>query len=305
MKMDLGKTAGKARMLRLASFPIAREMKTGAFRSFFRGRGIEFDSVREYQYGDDVRAIDWNVSARTGKTFVKTFSEERDLSVFIILDASRSMNTGTGEKSKLDHAVEAAALISFAAEQLPCPVGGVVFDGKIGPFIKPAEGLENVISLFTVFEGFRTDVPGSALTETISGCMPVLSSPSLVIILSDFRVSGFKKALERLAFYHKVIAVKITDSATGEIPGHGLIRFSDPETREEILCRPESYSFKTAWEKDSSENTAYWNSLCAKCGVLPFELPVNLDAAAALAAFFAAKNKIVSPHFSASVSSGG
>ena len=302
--MDFGKTAGKARMLRLASFPIAQEMRTGAFRSFFRGRGIEFDSVREYQYGDDVRAIDWNVSARTGKTFVKTFSEERDLSVFIILDASKSMNTGSHGKTKLEQAFEAAALTAFAAEQLPCPVGGVVFDGKIGPFMKPAEGLDNVISLFSVFESFNTETPGSALTGAISGCMPVLSSRSLVIILSDFRAAGFKKALARLAFYPKVIAVKITDPSDRELPGCGLLRFSDPETREEILCRPDRYSFKSAWEKDSSENAAYWKSICIRSGALPFELPVNVDAAPGLASFFAAKNKIAFSSFSASRSPG-
>ena len=147
MAVHASGAAGKAKMLRLSSFAVARGMRTGMFRSFFRGRGIEFDSVRQYQYGDDVRAIDWNVSARTGKTYVKTFAEERDMALFLVLDASLSMHTGTGRKTRLDQALESAALLAFAAEQLPCPVGGVVFGGETGTFRRPAEGPDNVLSL--------------------------------------------------------------------------------------------------------------------------------------------------------------
>lgn len=289
--MDVQRIAEKARMIRLAALPVAQEMKTGAFRSFFRGRGIECDSVREYQYGDDVRAIDWNVTARTGKTFVKTFSEERDLSVFIILDASNSMMLGTTVKSKFEYAVEAAALLAFAAEQLPCPVGGIVFNSGIGSFVKPAEGFDTVVALLSVFETYNVGMgdPGSALTETIAGCIPALPSASMVVIFSDFRVSGFKKELERLAFYHKVVAARITDPSDKRMPGSGILRFRDPETKTEILCRPDSHSFQSAWEKEYAENISLWRSICIRCGAVPVELSVTSDAASSLAAFFSAR----------------
>ena len=287
MAVHASGAAGKAKMLRLSSFAVARGMRTGMFRSFFRGRGIEFDSVRQYQYGDDVRAIDWNVSARTGKTYVKTFAEERDMALFLVLDASLSMHTGTGRKTRLDQALESAALLAFAAEQLPCPVGGVVFGGETGTFRRPAEGPDNVLSLLHAFESFRTDAPGSALSEALRGCLPLLPPSSLVVVLSDFRVSGFRQALEQLAGRHRVIAVRITDPSDFSVPGGGVVRFQDPETGACMPCRPDGFAFRSAWEKDGKENAAWWRSLCLRSGVFPFSLSVDSDAAAALSSFFA------------------
>ena len=285
--MDFSAIAAKAGMLRLSSFAVAQGMKSGAFASHFRGRGIEFDSVRQYQFGDDVRAIDWNVSARTDRTFVKVFAEERDSPVFVILDASFSMATGAANKSRLEQAMEAAALIVFAAEQLACPAGGMVFDGKIGPLVRPEAGAGHALSLLYALDGFSPSVRGTALPEAVSAALPVLPSSSLVVLLSDFRVEGFKKPLERLCFYHKVAAVRIADPADEALPGRGLLPLRDPESSHAILARPQSVSFQAAWKRENEENAALWRSVSLKCGAAPFELSTEDDAAAALASFFA------------------
>ncbi len=285
--MDFASIAAKAEMLKLASFAVAQGLKSGAFASHFRGRGIEFDSVRQYQYGDDARAIDWNVSARTGKTFVKLFEEEHDSPVFVIVDASLSMQTGRLSKSRLEQAIEAAALIVFAAERLGCPAGGLAFDGELGPLARPASGAAHALSLLYALDGFTPTSRGSALSKAVSAALPVLPSASLVVLISDFRVKGFKKPLERLSYRHNVAAVRIADPADEALPARGLLRLRDPESGRAILCRPKSASFQDAWKKENDERAALWRAACLKCGAAPLTLSTGDDAAAALAAFFA------------------
>lgn len=288
--MDFSSIAAKAGMLKISSFAVAQGLKSGAFASHFRGHGIEFDSVRQYQHGDDVRAIDWNVSARTGRTFVKVFAEERDSPVFVILDASFSMMTGIASKSRLEQAVEAAALIVFAAERLGCPAGGVVFDGRIGPLARPASGAAHALSLLYALGGFAPSSRGTALAEAVDAALPLLPSSSLAVVLSDFRVEGFEGPLERLAARHKVAAVRIADPADAALPGRGILRFRDPESARSILCRPRSARFKEAWKKESERRVALWRASCLKSGASFFELSTVDDAAASLAAFFALPN---------------
>ena len=285
--MNFSSIAAKAGMLRLASFAVAQGLKSGAFASHFRGRGIEFDSVRQYQYGDDVRAIDWNVSARTDRTFVKVFAEERDSPVFVILDASFSMLTGAVSKTRLEQAMEAAALIVFAAERLGCPVGALAFDGGIGALARPASGAAHALSLLYALDGFAPSARGSALSKAARAALPVLPSSSLVVVISDFRIEGFREPLERLKERHKVVPVRVADPVDKAIPGKGLLRLRDPESGKSILCRPKSAGFQAAWKKENEERAALWRSACLKCGAASFELSTGDDAAAALAAFFA------------------
>ena len=280
-------------MLKLASFAVAQGLKSGAFASHFRGRGIEFDSVRQYQLGDDARAIDWNVSARTGKTFVKVFAEERDSPVFVIVDASLSMLTGSAAKSRLEQAMEAAALIIFAAERLGCPVGGVAFDGALGPLARPAQGSFHALSLLYALFGFKPSVRGTALAKAVSAALPLLPSASLVALLSDFRVEGFAEQIGRLKMRHTVVPVRVADPADEAIGGRGLLRLRDPESGKSAFCWPKSPSFQSAWKKESEERIRRWRASCLKCGAAPLSISTEDDAAARLAAFFA------SPRFGA------
>ena len=291
--MEFSSIAAKAAALKLASFAVSQGLKSGAFASSLRGRGIEFDSVRQYQFGDDARAIDWNVSARTDKTFVKVFAEERDSPVFVIVDASLSMLTGAGSKTRLEQAMEAAALIVFAAERLGCPVGGVAFDGALGPLVPPAAGGTHALSLLYSLLGFKPSVRGTALSKAASAALPVLPSASLVVLLSDFRVEGFAEAIGQLKMRHEVVAVRIADPLDDALPGRGLARLVDAETATSILCWPRSAAFQSSWKKKSEERSRLWRASCLKCGAAPLALSTEDDAAARLAAFFA------SPHFGA------
>ena len=291
--MDFSSIAAKAGMLKLASFAVAQGLKSGAFASHFRGRGIEFDSVRQYQFGDDARAIDWNVSARSDKTFVKVFAEERDSPVFVIVDASFSMLTGSAPKSRLEMAMEAAALIAFASERLGCPVGGAAFDGALGPLVRPSAGSAHALSFLYALFGFAPSTRGTALSKAVSAALPLLPSASLVVVLSDFRVEGFAEAIGRLKMRHTVVPVRIADPLDAALPGKGLLRLHDPESGKSILCRPRSARLQAAWKKENEESAARWRASCLKCGAAPLALSTEDDAAASLAAFFA------SPRFGA------
>ena len=288
--MDFSTIAAKARMLEPASFAVAKGLKSGAFASHFRGRGIEFDSVRQYQFGDDARTIDWNVSARSCKTFVKVFEEERESPVFVLVDASLSMLAGAGAKSRLEQAMEAAALIVFAAERLGCPVGGAAFDGALGPLLPPASGGAHALTLLYALLGFKPSVRGTALFKAVRAALPVLPSASLVALISDFRVEGFADAIGQLKMRHTVAALRIADPLDEALPGRGLLRLVDAESGRAILCWPRSARFQSLWKKKSDERAALWRATCLKCGAAPLALSTEDDAATRLAAFFA------SPH---------
>src|SRR5574344_1216575 len=145
----------RAALLRLTARSLADSMRSGGFRSLYRGQGIEFNGVREYLPGDDVRTIDWNVTARMDKPYVKLFEEERELPVFLVIDRSLSMNTGSAGRSRLQTACETGALLTLAAEQNQSPVGAVFFDGKIGFSCAPKSGKDRAMLLLTHFD----DIP--------------------------------------------------------------------------------------------------------------------------------------------------
>ena len=212
--MNTGSIAERARYLKIAALPISEGMRTGGFRSCFRGHGIEFAGVREYERGDDIRAIDWNVTARSEKPFIKLYHEERELSVFLVLDNSFSMHSGSASVSRRDKALEAAALIAFAASQNASPVGSVVFDGNTSSLLKPSAGKDQILAVLTSLENHKSKVTGSALSGAIAGASRVLGSRSLVVILSDFRTTGYEQALGILSSKHDVLAVILIASTS-------------------------------------------------------------------------------------------
>ena len=192
----------KALYLRLMAEDIAEGMKSGNFRSLYRGQGIEFAGVREYNRGDDIRTIDWNVTARMGRPYIKIFEEERELQIFLIVDSSRSMSleTGTDRRTKYAAAAETAALVSIAAEINSCPTGAVFFDGAIHFSCDPTLGKENTMQILNHLDRLPdVSTIGSVLPNAITAAAKILRKRTLVFILSDFRSSGWEKPLINLA----------------------------------------------------------------------------------------------------------
>jgi uncharacterized protein (DUF58 family) len=284
--------AKKAQHLRLMAKSIAEGMRSGGFRSMYRGHGIEFSGVREYLRGDDVRTIDWNVTARMGKPFVKMFEEERELIVFLVIDRSLSMETGSGDKSRLQTACETGVLLTLAANQINSPVGAVFFDGRIGFSCAPENGRDHMMLLLSQFDALpESAVPGSVLSNALTGAAKLLKKRALVVIVSDFRSAAYEGPLASLALRHDVIAVRVTDPADFRLPDIGTIPFVDTETGY-LECLPvSSWSFRQAWKEDGESRLERWNTLCIKRGVIPLQISTEDDPAACLTRLFGTRER--------------
>jgi uncharacterized protein (DUF58 family) len=278
--------ADRARYLKLAALSVSEGMRTGGFRSCFRGQGMEFDGVREYERGDDIRSIDWNVTARSGRPYIKVYREERELTVLLIVDDSLSMDTAPGSVSRREKALEAAALIAFAAEMNASPVGLVMFDGSTSKVLKPRAGRDQILTILAALDHEKRVRAGSALGGAIAGAARILKSRSLVIVLSDFRTTGYEKPLGILARRHDVLAVRVVSPSDEELPNVGYVRFADPETGVRASFPTASASFREHWAREHREGVARWEHVCSRRGVSSLVLSTAGDAVRELSRFF-------------------
>ncbi|WP_296322643.1 DUF58 domain-containing protein [uncultured Treponema sp.] len=291
--MNVNRLAQRASSLRLAAITLAENMRNGSFKSLYRGQGIEFSDVREYLNGDNVRSIDWNVTARMGRPFIKQYEEDRELSVFLILDCSRSMELGS-DVTRLSLAQEASALLLLACEHNAGAMGAVFFDGKIQFSCPPKAGRENSMMILSkldkidsILESEKTD--GSALSNAINGAAKLLKKRSLVFILSDFRSSRWEKPFARLAQKHDVVALRITDPSDSELPEIGTIPFYDAESKKKSLFPTLSRRFKAQWREANQKRSEQWKDFCSKHGAFPLTISTQEDAVSTLQRFFKQK----------------
>ncbi|MCR4822503.1 MAG: DUF58 domain-containing protein [Treponema sp.] len=286
--------AKKASQLRIAAITLAENMRNGSFKSLYRGQGIEFSDVREYLHGDNVRSIDWNVTARMGRTFIKQYEEDRELSVFMILDTSLSMEAPTLGQSRLTSALEGAALLLLACQHNSGAIGAVFFDGKIQFACEPKAGQENAMMILSKLDKIPdTDESekkaGSVLPNAIQGAEKLLKKRSLVFIFSDFRSAGWEKPFARLAEKNDVIAIRVTDSSDNEIPAMGTVPFLDPESNKKGTFPTLSRRFKSEWREANQRRLEAWRDSCLKHGASPLLLSTAEDPAQVLSKFFKQK----------------
>lgn len=282
----------KALYLRLMAENIAEGMKSGNFRSLYRGQGIEFAGVREYNRGDDIRTIDWNVTARMGRPYIKIFEEERELQIFLIVDSSRSMQleTAADRRTKYAAAAEAAALVAIAAEINACPAGAVFFDGAINFSAEPALGKENTMQILNHLDRLpESPVSGSVLPGAITAAAKVLRKRTLVFILSDFRCAGWEKPLINLAQKNDVIAINLHDATDEELPSLGTVKFMDVETGRKMSLPSSSSAFKKEWRNYNEMNQNRWQDFCIKHGIMPVILDTKTEPVQVLNQIFARK----------------
>ena len=288
----------RASQLRLQAFSIAEGFRSGGFHSHFKGHGIEFTGVREYLRGDDVRTIDWNVTARMSKPYVKLFEEDRELVVFLVLDRSLSMNTGFGGQTRLECANEIAALLSFAAEQISSPLGTVFFDGAITFSLVPKASKDNVMLVLSELDETsrktgKKAAEGSILSGALDGACRLLKNRSLVVVVSDFRTSGYQKAMARLASKHDVLAIRVSDPVDVALPQIGSFSFEDPETKAVRTFPTGSSSFRRTWKQAEIERRERWVKLCRRCGARTLVVSTDDEPAKKLKEFFASKENFL------------
>lgn len=280
----------KAAYLRLKVADFAEGMKSGNFRSLYRGQGVDFSGVREYNRGDDIRSIDWNVTARMSHPYVKVFEEERELQIFIILDTSLSMTVESEEKSKYEAATETAALITMAADINACPLGAVFFDGAIHFSCKPKQAKEQTMLILTHLDKLpENQVKGSVLGSALTGAGKLLRKRSLVFVISDFNAGNWDKAIISLAQKNDVVAVRVHNSADDQLPSVGTAIFKDVESGLEMNLPSSSENFKKEWRNYNEQQKSRWQEFCIKHGILPVVLDTKNDPLQVLNSVFARK----------------
>ena len=223
----------KVRRIEIVTRSLVQNIFSGEYKSVFKGRGMEFDEVREYMPGDDVRAIDWNVSARMNHLYVKRFVEERELSVVLAVDVSGSSEFGTRKTLKSDVQAEIGGLIAFSAHKNNDKVGLLLFTDRVERFIPPKKGLRHVLRIVRDLVYHDPEGRGTRIGPALEHLNRVLNRRAIVFLVSDFQDDGFEKALRVTARRHDLVAIWTVDRREREIPRRGLYRVEDPETGEE------------------------------------------------------------------------
>lgn len=224
----------QVKRIELRARRLVNTLFSGEYRSVFRGQGIEFAEVRAYQHGDDFRSIDWNVTARMGSPYVKTFEEERELTLLLVVDRSGSVEFGR-PATKSEIAVEVAAVLALAAARQHDRVGAVVFSGGIDHVVPPGKGRTHALRVIRDLLAFTPQDRGTNLKAALAYVARLLRHRSIVVILSDFRARGWEQQLCSIAVRHEVIAITVDDSRESQLPEAGWIELEDAESGAKML----------------------------------------------------------------------
>jgi uncharacterized protein (DUF58 family) len=243
----------KIRQIEIYTSKMVDASFAGQYESVFKGRGMEFDEVREYIPGDDIRSIDWNVTARTGKPYIKRFVEEREMTVVFAVDLSASGDFGTVNKAKNELAAEFCAVMAFAAAKNNDKVGLLVFADEIDLYIPPKKGISHMLRLVRELLYFKMPKRKTDISQALDYLAKVIRKRATIFLVSDFIETDFKKPLSLLNKRHDVIAVSVRDRAEIELPNVGLIEFADAETGQITLVDTSSRQFRNKYSSTSAQ----------------------------------------------------
>jgi uncharacterized protein (DUF58 family) len=224
----------KVRKIEIKARGLSRQLFSGEYHSAFKGRGMAFSEVREYQYGDDIRSIDWNVTARLHHPYVKVFEEERELTVMLLVDVSGSNRFGTHHQFKEELVAEVAATLAFSAIQNNDKVGVILFSDRIEKFIPPKKGSSHILRIIRELITFKPTSNGTNLSQALGYFSNVIKKRCTAFLLSDFYDDNYTDALKIASSKHDLVAIRIADEREVRLPDLGLAKFYDPETDETI-----------------------------------------------------------------------
>lgn len=263
----------------------------GDFHSIFKGSGLEFDDVRAYQYGDDIRSIDWSVSAKGHGTFVKTFKEEKEQTVFFLLDVSASQEIGKPGKQKVDIGKEICGVLSLSAINEGSQVGLICFSDQKEKYLKPGKGEKHAYLLISNLINLQTSSSQTNLAKSILYTLNMVKKKSVIVLLSDFIDEGYEHNLKALARKHDLVVVHLSDKRESQLPGLGIIPLLDKETNRTIWVNTSSTEFK---EKFAQQFSGYQNDLeqiCRKNQADYLHIDTDEDYVPSLLKLFRVRNK--------------
>ncbi len=264
----------------------------GDFHSVFKGSGLEFDDVRSYQYGDDVRHIDWNVSAKGHGTFVKTFKEEKEQNIFFILDVSASQEIGKPDAQKLDIAKEICGVLCLTGVKEASSVGILCFSDEKELYIKPNKGIKHAYQFITALYKLRPSSLKTRLTKAMSLAMSIIKRKSLIILVSDFVDEGFERNLKAIAQKHDLIVIHLADPRERDFPRLGILPLYDKEQRRTVWVNTSSPSTRKRLDTYYSGNRKLLEELCRKNDANYLYIDTTEDYVPKLIKLFKIRNRI-------------
>lgn len=265
--MDAQEIFKKVRKIEIKTRGLSNQIFSGEYHSSFKGRGMAFSEVREYQYGDDIRNIDWNVTARFNHPYVKIFEEERELTVILLIDVSGSNDFGTQKQLKSNLITEISAVLSFSAIQNNDKVGVIFFSDKVEQFIPPKKGTSHILRIIRELIDFEAESTGTDIAEALRFFTNAIKKKSTAFLISDFMDEGFEKALQIAKYKHDLIAVRVTDRREMELPNVGLLRALDPETGKMRWVDTSNKKTRLGYNKWSLQKTKQLDTIFSRYGV--------------------------------------
>jgi len=257
----------KVRKIEIKTRGLSKQIFSGEYHSVFKGRGMAFSEVREYQFGDDIRRIDWNVTARFNHPFVKIFEEERELTVMLLIDVSGSNKFGTHGQLKQEVVTEIAATLSFSAIQNNDKVGVIFFSDKIEKFIPPKKGSSHILRIIRELIDFRAGNSGTDIAEALRYLTNVIKKRATAFLISDFMDDSFEKAVRIANHKHDLIAIRVTDRRETSIPNVGMVRMLDAETGKQMWVDTGSASIRRQLSLWANNKSRELDTLFSKLGV--------------------------------------
>jgi uncharacterized protein (DUF58 family) len=257
----------KVRKIEIRSRGLTDQIFTGQYHSAFKGKGMAFSEVREYNYGDAIRDIDWNVTARFNHPFVKVFHEERELTVMLLVDVSASNLTGSGDRIKQDRITEIAALLSFSAIKNLDKVGVIFFSDTIEKFIPPKKGAQHILLIIRELINFHPKGHKTSIATSLQYLTNIISKRCITFLISDFIDEKFEDALKITNKKHDLVAIRVYDPMDERLPGSGLFRFFDAETGTSAWIDTGSPQTSVAYSALQEQRQSRIRSACRKAGV--------------------------------------
>ena len=289
--MEANELIKKVRKIEIKTRGLSSNIFAGQYHSAFKGRGMAFSEVREYQYGDDVRDIDWNVTARFDKPYVKVFEEERELTVMLLVDMSSSLDFGTSGMYKKDMVAEIAATLAFAAIQNNDKIGAIFFTDRIEKFIPPQKGRKHILYIIRELLGFEPESRNTDLTVPLQYLTNAIKKRCTTFVLSDFiDERDFKSALTIANRKHDVVAIQVYDKRVEELPDVGLMKVVDAESGEDMYIDTSSRRVRARHHQWWVERQQLLRDVFSKSGVDAISVRTDQDYVKSLMNLFAKRN---------------
>ena len=281
----------KVRKIEIKTKGLSNHIFAGEYHTAFKGKGMAFSEVREYQPGDDIRSIDWNVTARYNSPFVKVFEEEREMTVMLLIDVSASGNFGTQQQFKRELATEIAAILAFSAIKNNDKVGVIFFTDKIEQFIPPKKGKSHILRIIREVLAFQPTGKGTDISRALEYFSAVIKKRSICFILSDFMSKEFDRPLKIASKRHDLVALRIHDTREDNLPNVGLVPMQDAETEEMVFVDTSSKNIRDLFMKNRTSKITALKKLLPVSGVDLIDISTGTDYVRPLINFFKTRGK--------------